>query len=452
MHFVFFVLLAVLLSNSCLKDVAASKIRNGDNMASSHFQILNENLDESHNIRFNFTGLITDVQYEIMDLLDTEDVMNVMEAFPNLSPLGISIYKKRYKNLVVAIRGALSTKQPGMDFLVLGNPREVCFRTHKVILKALKHFGCVIQRLSVDNRFIGQLEAISISQHINEYTSSSLIHLNLNEMKNGILDQFTKPFENVESLNFIIPIEAKKLTNRDVSLDQIFPKLYELSMELWADADYSFLQCKLPILMYLDLNVFYWKKRDQIDELIRNNPQIQGIDITYSPNDYVKFINEQLPNLENISMFELKITGNDIVQFEHVTHFSFKFPGDGYDSISSIKKLSFPRLNSLKIQNYHYGDWATVLSNEFLIKHPNISRLHYVVYLPCDDLLEVEFNLPNLTEILFECPYYRDSENVITFLGKHEKLTKFEMKTGNGTISINQHFEYAKNNHLTIIR
>lgn len=205
-------------------------------------------------IKINFLDLNKDVQYDIMDSLDTEDVTNVMEAFPELSPLGVSIYQKRYKNTEMHIGTFMTIKYPDRDFQKSGdsNPQKLFFGTYQVILKALKHFGCVMQNLFFYNRYL-KYEDISfvlhISKYINKYTSGSMVHLNLNTIDCGVLEQFAVPFENVEDLSF--EVTEKELKIGSLPLNQFFPKLKQLK-ELWADADYSFIDVEFPNLESLN--------------------------------------------------------------------------------------------------------------------------------------------------------------------------------------------------------
>lgn len=442
MQFTQFVLFLLLASKNCLNGVKGSNISNDCNFASLNHQLQyeNGNVNKKGKNGINFMDLNTDVYYEMLDSMNMDDLMNMMEAIPQLSPFGVSIYQKRYKDVIVTIRGALITKNPGMDFLKFGNSPELCFKTQEVILKVLKHFGCVIQRLYVESRLISHsiVETININQYINKYTSASLVHLDLNEIDYEIIDQFTVPFRNVESLNFTVLIDMRTISTRNITLNDLFPKLKKLKMELWADIDYSFIVCELPQLQHLTLHIYNWKRQHQFDSLIRKNPQIGSIDVRYSPLDYIKFISEQLPNVENLTLFEVNISGNDTVQIENVKYFSYTFP-DALDDTYSFEKFSFPHLNSLKLQN-DYNNFAQFVSrcDEFFRKHSNIIKLHYVIYLPCDNLLALELTLPNLVEIVFECTYYTDADKVIEFLGKHEKLRKFEMKCANGTINIEE--------------
>lgn len=443
MDLIQFVLLLLLASTYRLCEVKGSSISNDDNSASLDHQIQYDtgNVNRNGKNGINFMDLNSDVHYELLGAMDIEDVINMMEAIPQLYPFGVSVYRKRYKNVIVAIRGALLTKNPGYDFLELSNGHELCFKTHEVILKVLKYFGHVMPRLYVESRLISQQndEAMNIFHYIKKYTSASLVHLDLNEIDCEIINQFTLPFINVESLNFIVPIDILyKISNENITLNNLFPALKKLKMELWSHLDYSFIDYEFPHLEHLTLTVFNWHRKDQIDSFLRKNPQLSSIDIKYSPPDYIYFIKEHLTNIENLAIYELNISGDDMVQIENVKYFSYEFP-EPLDDKYSFEKLSFPHLNSFKVRDdiSSFANFAQ-RCNEFFERHQNISKLHYIVYLPCENLLSLELTLPNLAEITFECSHYTDADKVIEFLEKHKKLRKFEMKCANGTINVEE--------------
>lgn len=408
MQFTFLVLLAVLMSNGCFNQVIARSVLNGDKMS--------------------FMNLNTDVQYEIMDLLDTEDVVSMMDAIPSMSPGGKSIYFKRNKNYDVYIWDAEDA--PRMDYSRRMNPLRITFRSYDVILNILKHFGSVIQRLYVDNGIIHSMDkALNIGRHINKYASESLIHLNLGVIKKATFAQFTVPFKLCEELSFAVGSNKIEIDIGSLPLNQQFPELHQLNMELWANIDYSFIDLEFPQLQHLHLIVGRnaWNRKDQFESMIRKNAHIRSFGMEYCPPDYVKVLEKILPNIENLTLSQLDITEH--VQFEHVTNFNYKIPQDGY-APESVKSLSFPSLESVKLENLHDREIVLGAWDEFFQKH-NVKRLHYVNRKStCDELLNIgiEFpNFPNLTEMILECSYETNQERFISFVKKHDKLMKFQL-------------------------
>lgn len=113
---------------------------------------------------------------------------------------------------------------------------------------------------------------------------------------------------------------------------------------------------------------------------------------TFSKFD-LKFINRHLPNLEHLTLHPFDID-NDLVHFENVKSLIWERA-----TSSSIMKLSFSRLTSLKIDQYHrheYHVWAAFFQN-----NSNLSELHVTLR---DEtayftLLELTANLPNLSNL-----------------------------------------------------
>lgn len=170
---------------------------------------------------------------------------------------------------------------------------------------------------------------------------------------------------------------------------------------------------------------------DQINRLMKKNDQIKSIRMERPPKDYVNFINKQLLNLENLTLQEWSIGGNNIT-FQHVKHFFYSFPPNQQGYVSdSIKKLSFPTIESARIENLHLERNVFVGEcDKFFRKHPSISKLHYINnYSSGDDLMDLESDLMNLTELTLECALQTDHEKIIKFIESHEKLINFKMSS-----------------------
>lgn len=107
----------------------------------------------------------------------------------------------------------------------------------------------------------------------------------------------------------------------------------------------------------------------------------------------LKFINRLSPNLEHMTLYSFDI-GKDSVHFKNVKRLRWERV-----TSSSIWKLSFSKLESLKIGEYRRHEshvWA-----EFFQRNTNLSRLHITMldkmgYL---SLVELTGKLPNLTKL-----------------------------------------------------
>lgn len=411
MYLAFLVLFAVLSSNGCFNQVNARSVPN--------------------DTKVTFVDLNPDVHYEILDMLETEDIVSMMDAIPSLSPGGKSIYLKRNKDYEVYIWDA--EKAPRADYTRRTYPLRITFRSYDVILNILKHFGGVMQQIYVDNRIIHSMDkALTISRHINQYTSESLIKLSLGIIKKDTFAQFTVPFKLVEELSFGVSSNKIDINIGSLPLNQQFPELRRLNMELWGNINYNFIDLKFPHLehLYLIIGKNAWNRKDQFESLIRKNSEIRSFGVEYCPTDYIKVLEQILPNIENLTLSQLNT--NESIHFEHVKNFHYIIPQVGYFP-EAIKNLSLPSLESLKLENSYdlEHDTDDRTWHTFFQKHKNITRLHYVNRkFTCDDLMDAGLDFPNfanLTEMILECSYETNKEKFINFVKKHDKLVKFQL-------------------------
>lgn len=427
MQFVSWFVLFVLLSNGYPNGVISADIKS------------KESTDFSNKTKIDFDDLIEDVQYIIMELLITEDVMHLMEAVPTLSTLGVSIYQKRYRGFEIFVSDAYMMCFIKNNFAENHdvNPPQLNFISFDVVFGVIKHFGSVIQRIRFDRRVLTADESgRKFSQLINKYASDSLTHLNLGEIEPATFLHFTTPFKSVEYLSFIVKFYYEiDQFNKIAPLNQIFPILRQLKMKLGADVDYSFIDCDFAHLEHLKLIIGLdsWKRKDQIKSLLSKNSRIQSLDgglFVWQAigSEYIKAIQKSLPNIQNLSLSEFQF--QESIQFNEVKEFCLKMPKNIYEFSKNIGNLSFPHLDKLKIivKNEYFirivDTW-----DEFFDRHLNISKLHYINHVhDCNEMMEHgESSLPNLIELTLECTYDTDPEGIHAFLQSHDKLMKFQM-------------------------
>lgn len=83
-----------------------------------------------------------------------------------------------------------------------------------------------------------------------------------------------------------------------------------------------FFDLHFPSLEHIQLSVIQiaWGRDEQIEAVIKRNPQILSIDINIFPLNYVEFIKRFLPNIENLTVSHIEIAG-DPIHFEYVKNF-----------------------------------------------------------------------------------------------------------------------------------
>lgn len=373
------------------------------------------------------TDLNFDVLFEIMADLNVTDLFNLARSSAKLSDPVSESFRRKYKNYRVEIaqenpgRANIDPLIPTQGVDVENNLRINDLPT---AIGILTHFGHLIRHLVVQNHVFNRNESAAIIRCLEKYCADSLTQLNIDFIKGDTFTHFTKPFSNVEELSLIV--EARRIKIGVLPLNQLFPRLRQLTMKLYSDIDYSFVYLNFLQLKSLSLGASYeiWGPKDHVEELLRKNPQISSFDGRNFPKDYAKVISRHLKTLENLTLYEFDI-GNDSVRFENVKRFNL------YDvASSSIVNLSLPSLESME---FFYSSNLLAEWTAFFRNHRNLRRLHLME--PDDDmsvpLVELTAELQDLIEVTFECRTRIRAQTIIKFIENHEKLTRFELLSTN---------------------
>lgn len=351
------------------------------------------------------------------------DVVFVIFNFLNLADLLHMEYRRRHQNYEVKI---FRSSEMGLwrHDIHIPTREDKCIEINNYDLGVsyLQHFGNWIPKLKISNEALGPLRSTVINRMANKYTSDSIAQLHLGFIQNGTLQQFLTPFEAVEELILHIhePINTANLLPFNVT----FPKLRRLRITMSADINYHFLDCTLPHLEHIHVDLSFDKTKlhgKQIESLFRRNQQIQTILLQNFPSDFYIQINEYLPNLDNLFIHEIQIQETVRSNSIHLTlHESYP---------SSLDKLSFSRLQSIELfcnQNLFDNCLA------FFRRNQNLSKIYLKAFkgLEASKLIELLATLPDLIEIktaLF------DSINIpllSRIIETHVQLMKFEFFNG----------------------
>lgn len=192
---------------------------------------------------------------------------------------------------------------------------------------------------------------------------------------------------------------------------------------LLSDTDYSFIGYEFPFMERLHFKVAgpstVHAQKEQIDDILKKNPQIKSIEIHDFPKDYVKVVHQHLPNITDLFLHELDI-GNDKVHFEHVRSFTL------YDTApGSIENLSFSRLESLQIEYSRdmFDSWIRYLRN-----YSNLTR--FKVGTIDDDelpLVQLTNELPELVDFSLRSIHHVKVDTICQFIDAHEMLNKIKL-------------------------
>lgn len=375
--------------------------------------------------KLKLPDLNADVLYLMLEQISVMDTLNLLEAIPfgTISSVAVAIYRKNYRNskveLYVEKMNLIET-----EFYVDDNRNYIKICTCETVLKFIRHFGEAISTLQFNTQLFSREKASIINQYINKYGSESIKSLNLGLIYENSLEQFTVPFKEVENLYIGIDTTyEQEFKTGNLRLNQQFPKLHRFNLSIYNDVNMSFIQYNFPQLKHLKLRAlsFLHNGTDHIAIFLAKNKQITNIDLLHVQDDYIRVVNKMLPQLESVTFHGLD-GGNETLQFENVQQLIVltRF-------VKSVEKLSFPRLQSLKMEYpLRPNEWDSFFKN-----HTDLTQFHLMKCSVYDEVKLKRFvaRLTNLVELTVEYDNKWDvnTHKIRNIFKHHNKLMKLTM-------------------------
>lgn len=362
-----------------------------------------------------FTDLNLDCLYLIFDRLDLVELVNMASITPQYASIAASVFRQKYSDHQLAIR----CNKPEMLYQKIPygiSDGSINIYDLKLYQNILKYFGNNLRKINISNGLVLENDLEIANRLTNEYCSKTVRELNLNFLSKNELHQYTTPFSGVEKLICTISSDI----NGTWTLNQLFPNLQQLEVLLTSDMNISFIDNQLPHLKQLKLGISAdsFERKQQIEGMIRKNPQIRSIEIIGLNIGLVKVISEVIPNIENLTIPNVGIHNMNSIQFGSVKNFAL-YSND----FSSLEKLSFPHLETLKIFPPFHSENLIA----FFKRHQHLKRLHLMLCPQTSrvNLEELTADLPNLVELVVQ-NHDISSQTIIRFIESHDNLMKFQ--------------------------
>lgn len=371
------------------------------------------------NGNIQFTDLNLDVLHLIFDQLALPELIYMAETSSKFINIAGSVYRQKYKDYeirVVTGKGHNNFEQIRRSY---SHEKYFEITDSEWIEDIFKHTGKWFKKLSIKSNAFGY-RSKKLNEIINKYTCESLIALDLGCIETDTFEHFTMPFKEVETLHFTVN-KASPSANM-LPLNQLFPKLRRLNLYLNAALEHNLLDCEFPHLESVRAEFGYSRSEiqtEQLESLFRRNPHIRIIDLKCFSSDYVRKINELLPNLEDLTLHELSDL-NERVHLENVKNLRLfvAYP-------RAIRSLSCPRLEFLDID--YYGSFGELIT--FFRNHQDLGKLKLANFERSPDgqaLVNLIANLPNLNELVIAGGKPYSIEFIDQIIQSHKKLTKIQ--------------------------
>lgn len=303
------------------------------------------------------------------------------------------------------------------------------FHDINTVLKTLRHFGHVIQKLTINLSSVDTVHSKEIIRHVDEYCTGSVVELQLGVNAVHALKHFSRSFNKVEHVSFEGSSSSSK--GQTIPTNQLFPALRSMSLKISFDNDYlayyfphvKHVHIDLTSSRFLNIGV------DNVGYLygfLTANPQIYRIDLI----GYVPEAMDQISVMPHLNHLTFKWDTPITKEFrsESITKFTM------VDNSHAIpENLNLPNIQELQmyLYNTHFDDWVA-----FMNEHQSLKRF----YLNFDVLNEDQFPiltsiLQNLEEMYVYSMHGRHIAvaDIIEFINNHDKLMIFYLDVCNET-------------------
>lgn len=391
-----------------------------------------EQLNTSENTTTKISAFNEDFDYAIFDISDLAQLIQYAKN-PQVSDYVTKhIFPVKYNNYDFNIRtDELNAEQHVDEF-----QHSLYVSGYNLFMDLIKYFGVSIHKLNIRNtERTNDDHSAAIHKQVNEYCSKSLNYLFLGIIKDIVLKQFEKPFTALKELTFQL---MGHQTGSFESMDKMFPNLKKLTITYFDSTEENqlnrFIESDVPHMENLQELVISFELTNRSDimivqeqhrKLFEKNSQIRILSYTHDLDDFVQVINNNLPNLEKFSVYQIDFDIQPI-RFDRIKHFTVSS-----SEPSPVEKLSFPRLESIDMiydekhtNNKSARDsWLT-----FFKHHQNIRLLDFRID-EFDGFVEFLSELPNVDEIRIETSHNFNINIVRELIEGHTNLMKLKYKS-----------------------
>lgn len=272
--------------------------------------------------------------------LELGALVNVSATQARIYAAAQSAFRTKYGSSTVEINNRGMNKDE--QFAKRGN--FTMLTNFDFTLKALRLFGHLISKLSINYMAFDASQREQINNYVNEYCAPSLEEIELAFCEGDELSQMERAFTRVHRVRFM----SGDLNTENVKLNQLFPALRSLSMGSLRASDSKWMEDSFPHLESLEISSY----RSTSDVVFRLNPQLRHISMFDCDLPFLSMLNEHVPQLESINSFTMKETPDFAgapVHFEHLKKFKL---GAEYSFALNLPKMPLVFENLTEFEMY----------------------------------------------------------------------------------------------------
>lgn len=356
-----------------------------------------------------------DCQMLIFGYLDVTSLLALAQVNKYFHELAAVAFKWKYGRRTVEIMNQIENEylMPNIDIFE-DNPQKLVIEKLFVISKFFKYFGQMIKMVDISN-FESRYKNISFDtiEVINK-NSIGLESLKLNTHDENILDYVSQPFINVKHV--VLNGVYRQLGSNSMNLNEIFPKLEELNLEMCKVNGEKSMEVKLPNLKRLKLSF----NAKNCFQLIKQNQQIQRLTASAVSMNSLQILDQNLSNLTHLAI-QFIIIFNSNVHFKNVKHLTINTYETEFAKYSTFDQLE--ELELIKLTLDLPEEWI-----EFIRKNANLKKLHVKLgHLVDNDYHLITENTENLVDVSFIAASNLNKTTIVTFLQRNKQLKTFHL-------------------------
>lgn len=362
--------------------------------------------------------------FETLSVFDLNALAEVNKGFCSAAEV---VMKEKLKQKHLALYDVANEQKADIE-----NHDRIDLISTSLISRFLRRFGHLVNDLRIYNNYtLTNVEIRQLYRLINSYCSSTLLKLHIKNLKeNSIFDEFKSPFTNVEEIE--LHGDFDHLNNLNFS--HVFPAIRQLQ---WRTKIFHHVQLTehMPHLEHYCFVNWFNQATDSIKKFIRNNPQIKSLEMIGISSNLLRFIADELPLLQNLTLHSYDNTKQDLrIHFKDVRRFKVS-------DYALPNNISFgPALEEFESAIAHQNSERLV---EMVQSHKNtLKALRLVIGVENFDILQ--FADMDLIEIALNCNKESEIGDVIKLIERSKCLQRFDLRINQlGNIARRIFFKFA---------
>lgn len=353
--------------------------------------------------------------FHIFEHLGTNDVISMAKTNKYIKDVVVEYLSNRFLKKLVSFDLSGDTKY---SLKFRENDHSIMFYNANDLIKIVLELGLKIQKLEIimgprtDNDIENEYILMQIKQNISE----TLVELRMDGL-NTYFKFVEKPFNNVEKLSWSYLDHGVRIVSLDeYKIREHFPALCSLKM---TNAPTSTTGLSIPKLECLEIS--YARGQKTID-FLKANLQIKSLNLEIVDSDILKFIADEMVNVEKLQIFDIDEPSNNNLNFTQLKSITF----DNYSQNDKLEVFTF----SDKLEEYVNRRYPIKEHIQFLTNNSNVKTLEIIESISSSQIQELISANLGANHLNVWIGIENKPEKVIELINSCKNLDKFTFKVG----------------------